>query len=205
MDFHTTPELLHQPNHQTDVYLKYYQAQVGGTMPVYRGAKYYSQSGAGIGDFFRGVFRHVVPIALQGMSSFLGQTLKARDTGANWKESVKSAIAPTTKNVLENATSAITEKLSQKGSGRRKKRRSSKSKRKAGGGGGRRRKSGGDAASNKRGSMFGGGRRKKKRSRRKGLRGKRKSPRISGHAYKRGRIPDFKKADNLFSGIKYNF
>ena len=124
MDFHS-PELGHQSNPQTDVYLKYYQAQVGGTLPVFRGAKYYSQSGAGIGDFFRGVFRHVVPIALQGMSAFLGQTLKTRDTGANWKESLKSAITPTTKNVLENAASAITEKLSKKGSGRRKKKRKS--------------------------------------------------------------------------------
>ena len=200
MDFHT-PELQHQSNPQTDIYLKYYQAQVGGTLPVFRGAKYYSQSGAGIGDFFRGVFRHVVPIALQGMSAFLGQTLKNRDTGANWKESLKSAIAPTTKNVLENATSAITEKLSQKGTGRRKKKKSGKRMKKSGGGG---RRTGADAY-NKRGSMFGGGRRKKKRSRRKGLRAKRKSPRISGSVYKWRTIPDIRKADNLFSGIKYNF
>jgi len=123
MDFHT-PELQHQSNPQTtDAYLKYYQAQVGGTLPVFRGAKYYSQSGAGIGDFFRGVFRHVVPIALQGMSAFLGQTLRSRETGANWKDSLKSAIAPKSRNILENATSAITEKLSQKGTGHRKKKR----------------------------------------------------------------------------------
>ena len=203
MDFQA-PELIHQANPQTDVYLKYYQAQVGGTLPVFRGAKYYSQSGAGIGDFFRGVFRHVVPIALQGVSAFLGQTLKSRDTGANWKESLKSAIAPTTRNVLENATSAITEKLSQKGSGRRNKRRTSNRKGKAGGGG-RKGRSARSATPNQRGSMFGGGRRKKKRSRRKGLRGKRKSVRISGTSYKRRTIPDITKANNLFSGIKYNF
>ena len=93
MDFQA-PELLHQSNPQTDVYLKYYQAQVGGTLPVFRGAKYYSQSGAGIGDFFRGLFRHVVPIALQGVSAFLGQTLKSRDTGANWKESNRLLLQP---------------------------------------------------------------------------------------------------------------
>ena len=196
MDFHA-PELEHQSNPQTDVYLKYYQAQVGGTLPVFRGAKYYSQSGAGIGDFFRGVFRHVVPIALQGVSAFLGQTLKSRETGANWKESLKSAIAPTSKNVLENAASAITEKLSQKGSGRRKKRRKT--------GGVRVGRRVGVGVYNKRGSMLGGGRRKKKQSRRKGLRAKRKSPRLSENVYKRRTIPDFKKAENLFSGIKYNF
>ena len=201
MDFHT-PEFVHQVNPQTDVYLKYYQAQVGGTLPVFRGAKYYSQSGAGIGDFFRGVFRHVVPIALQGVSAFLGQTLKSRDTGANWKDSLKSSIGPAAKNVFENATNAITEKLSQKGSGRRKKHRRGKSKP---GGIGRKRKSDRSSTNYKRGSMIGGGERKNKRTRRKGLRGKRKSPRLSGNAYKRRKIPEFTKADNLFSGIKYNF
>ena len=200
MDFHT-PELQYHSNPQSDVYLKYYQAQVGGALPVFRGAKYYSQSGAGIGDFFRGVFRHVMPIALQGMSAFLGQTLKNRDTGANWKESLKSAIAPTTRNVLENATSAITEKLSQKGTGHRKKKKSGKRKRNSGVRG----RGEGANVYNKRGGMLGGGRRKKKRSRRKGLRAKRKSTRLSKSVYKRRTIPDISRADNLFSGIKYNF
>ena len=135
------------------------------------------------------------------VSAFLGQTLKSRETGANWKDSLKSAIAPTSRNVLENATTAITEKLSQKGSGRRKKSRSGKRK----GGGRKKRKSGRSVTHYQRGSMIGGGRRKKKRSRRKGLRGKRKSVRISGNTYKRRTIPDIRKADNLFSGIKYNF
>ena len=93
---------------EADLYVKYYEAQAGGSLPVFRGAKRYNtQAGAGIGDIFRHIFRTVVPVALSGISSFLGETLRAKNTGASWKDAAKSAVTPTTKNLMEGVTGAI--------------------------------------------------------------------------------------------------
>ena len=107
------------PEHETDLYLQYYDAQVGGTLPVFHGAKRYNpQSGAGIGDIFKSVFRTVLPIALQGIGSFLGETMKAKNSGTTWKDAAKSAITPSAKNVLEGVGGVIQSKL-QAGKGRK--------------------------------------------------------------------------------------
>ena len=59
----------------------YYQLfQRGGEIPdVFRGARFsrYQQSGAGIGDFFRGLFRTLFSIAIRGAATFLGETSRA--------------------------------------------------------------------------------------------------------------------------------
>ena len=128
---------------EADIYVKYYEAQAGGSLPVFRGAKRYNaQSGAGIGDIFRSLFRTVLPVALSGISTFLGETLKARNSGSgtSWKDAAKSALGPSARNVLEGVGSAIQNKLSSRGASqggsgrhRRKRKRTStrrKSKRK---------------------------------------------------------------------------
>ena len=97
---------------EADLYVKYYEAQAGGSLPIFRGSKRYNpQSGAGIGDVFRSVFRTVLPVALQGIGTFIGETLRAKGSGANWKESARSALGPSAKNVLEGVGGAIQSKL----------------------------------------------------------------------------------------------
>ena len=59
-------------------YCKYYQSQRGGEIPVFRGG---SQSGAGLGDILRGLFRFLMPVALRGISSFAGSTLAVAQAG----------------------------------------------------------------------------------------------------------------------------
>ena len=117
---------------EADLYVKYYEAQAGGSLPILRGSKRYNpQSGAGIGDVFRSVFRTVLPVALQGIGTFIGETLRAKGSGANWKESARTALGPSAKNVLEGVGGAIQSKLStgsasspntQAGSGRKRRR-----------------------------------------------------------------------------------
>ena len=98
---------------EADLYVKYYEAQVGGSLPVFRGAKRYNtQSDAGIGDIFRHIFRTVVPVAVSGISSFLGESLRAKNSGASWKDAAKSAVSPTAKNLIEGVTGAIQTHLS---------------------------------------------------------------------------------------------
>ena len=117
---------------EADLYVKYYEAQAGGSLPIFRGSKRYNpQSGAGIGDVLRSVFRTVLPVALQGIGTFIGETLRAKGSGANWKESARTALGPSAKNVLEGVGGAIQSKLAtgsessattQAGSGRKRRR-----------------------------------------------------------------------------------
>jgi hypothetical protein len=74
-----------------DSFLRYYESQRGGEIPVFRGG----QQGEGLGDILRGILRFIAPIALRGISKFAGTTLKAREQGASWKDAAKGAIAPT--------------------------------------------------------------------------------------------------------------
>ena len=76
-----------------DLYLRYYKAQQGGSFPVFRGSKGHQQ-GAGLGDFLRSIFRTIAPVALKGITSFLGNTSQAHDRGASWKSAAKSSILP---------------------------------------------------------------------------------------------------------------
>ena len=76
-----------------DFYLRYYKAQQCGSFPVFRGRKGHQQ-GAGLGDCLRSIFQTIAPVALKGITSFLGDTSKAHDRGASWKSAAKSSILP---------------------------------------------------------------------------------------------------------------
>ena len=103
---------------QTNLYLQYYQAQTGGRLSAFEGARRV-QVGNGLGDILRGIFRHVLPIAARGASTFLSQTLSGRDGGLGWKEAAKSAIMPTAHNVVTQSLDKIGNAVqSQSGNGR---------------------------------------------------------------------------------------
>jgi hypothetical protein len=72
-------------------YCKYYQSQRGGEIPVFRGG---SQSGAGLGDILRGLFRFLMPVALRGISSFAGSTLAGTQAGMSLPNAARAAIVP---------------------------------------------------------------------------------------------------------------
>ena len=112
---------------QTNIYLQYYKAQSGGQLPAFHGARR-GQYGAGLGDILRGLFRTVFPIAMRGASSFLSETLRAKDNGAGWGAAAKSALAPAGETLLTNAVDAFnkkqnTENTEQTGNGTRRRRR----------------------------------------------------------------------------------
>ena len=91
---------------QTALYLRYYTQQAGGTLPAYSGARR-GQYGAGLGDILRGIFRAVFPIAIRGASTFLGETLKARDEGSNWKNAALAALPSTAHNIATDAAQRL--------------------------------------------------------------------------------------------------
>jgi hypothetical protein len=85
-------------------YCRYYQAQSGGEIPVFRGGR---QNGEGLGDILRGIFRFIAPLALRGISKFAGHTLDAHQKGATLKEAAKSALTPT----LDSVASGFAEQF----------------------------------------------------------------------------------------------
>lgn len=92
------------PMDKSAVYYRYYEAQRGGEIPVFRGGR---QSGEGLGDILRGIFRFIAPIALRGFTTFAGHTLDAHQRGATLKDAAKSALTPT----LNSVTSGIAEQF----------------------------------------------------------------------------------------------
>ena len=87
---------------QSDSYVRYYTSQHGGSIPVFRGSRYY-QEGAGIGDILRGIFRFIAPVAVRGLSSFAGNTLRAHEAGASLADAAKAAIAPALGDAMNGA------------------------------------------------------------------------------------------------------
>ena len=73
-------------------YCRYYQAQSGGELPVFRGGL---QNGEGIGDFFRGLLRFVAPIAMRGIKTFAGNVMEGHQKGQSLREAAKQALKPT--------------------------------------------------------------------------------------------------------------
>jgi len=86
---------------QTNLYLRYYSAQAGGSLPAFAGARR-GQFGSGLGDILRGIFRTIFPVAASGVSTFINETLRAKDAGGSWGAAAKSAISPAAHNVLTN-------------------------------------------------------------------------------------------------------
>jgi hypothetical protein len=85
-------------------YCKYYEAQRGGELPVFRGG---TQSGAGLGDILRGIFRFLMPVALRGIQTFAGNTLAATQAGVPLPLAAKTAIMPTISAVAGSAAPTI--------------------------------------------------------------------------------------------------
>lgn len=71
-------------------YCRYYDSQLGGQLPVYRGG----QHGAGLGDILRSIFRWFAPVAVRGISSFASNMLDAHQRGAPLGEAAKGAVRP---------------------------------------------------------------------------------------------------------------
>ena len=91
---------------QTNLYLRYYNAQSGGALPTFNGARR-AQYGSGLGDILRGIWRTIFPIAARGASSFLSEAVRAKDAGGSWGAAAKAAIAPTAQNVAAAALEKI--------------------------------------------------------------------------------------------------
>ena len=110
-------ERLNQDRQAQD-FLKFYRNQAGGKLPVFHAANQY---GDGIGDFFRGILRHVAPFVMPLISSvvpaFFGAANKGIDEGKTTKEAYKDAIRPG----ISAALTAVNDTLNkqQHGNGRR--------------------------------------------------------------------------------------
>ena len=78
----------------------------GMDYPVFAGARF-NQQGSGFGDILRGIFRFIFPIAARGVSTFVGEAVKAHDSGADWNCAAKSPILPTAQNVTGKALDQI--------------------------------------------------------------------------------------------------
>ena len=65
------------------------------------------QSGAGLGDVLRGIFRFLAPIALRGLSTFASRTLTGQQLGMPLALAAKSAIVPTISAVAGSAAPAV--------------------------------------------------------------------------------------------------
>lgn len=108
---------------KSDLYVRYFLGgQTGGgsvgDMPVFRGQRDYQQ-GAGFGDFFRGLLRVILPVAVRGAATFLGETSRAHDSGMSLGDAAKSALRPTAGVVLSGASEAIQRRM--QGRGRKRK------------------------------------------------------------------------------------
>lgn len=95
-------------------YCRYYEAQSGGELPVFRGGL---QSGEGIGDFFRGLLRFVAPIAMRGIKTFAGNVMDAHQKGATLKDAAKGALKPTLGAVASSIGEQLQARNDQAGSG----------------------------------------------------------------------------------------
>ena len=83
---------------------------MGGGFPVFQGARY-PQYGHGFGDVFRNILKWILPVAGQAASTFIGALASNRASGANWKDSLKSSIAPTIMSTAQSGTEQVTNAL----------------------------------------------------------------------------------------------
>jgi len=112
-------------DYKTQAYYQYFTGGgSGGEFPVYRGARRFPQYGAGIGDFFRGLFRTLFPVALRGAATFVNEAVREQGEGATLGQAAKAAFKPALGAVLNEVIArqkkADAETLQQSGSGKKK-------------------------------------------------------------------------------------
>ncbi len=78
----------------------------GGDIAVFRGAHRY-QYGNGIGDFLRGAWKFVVPLAMRAGKTLFKVGAQAMKEGATPGEAIKNAIRPALRSVLKHGGRAI--------------------------------------------------------------------------------------------------
>ena len=99
-------------------YVKYYEGQIGGGLPVFRGTKH--QKGYGLGNLFRSFYRwiqpiiktHALPALREGARSFGSETVKAVANvasdaiqGRSFEEAVKDRTEEYFKNLSNKSQS----------------------------------------------------------------------------------------------------
>ena len=102
---------------RVEAYTNHFKSQMGcEAIAVYQGMPRY-QSVKGFGDFFRGLLRRILPIALNAAKSEFYAKTDAQEQGASFSDSLKSAVRPATKAAIHGALSQIDK--AQQGSGRK--------------------------------------------------------------------------------------
>ena len=92
---------------RTQAYYEVFRtAQSGGLLPVYQGFSRY-QTGQGFGDFFRGLFRRIIPVGLSAAKTLVSSLGSSSDAGASVSDALKSAIRPTITTALQSGTEQI--------------------------------------------------------------------------------------------------
>ena len=95
------------PDARVVAYTNLFKSQMGGgAIAVYQGMPRY-QSGKGFGDFFRGLFRRILPIALNAGKSALSGISDAQEQGPSYSDTLKSAVHPTTTAAIHGALTEI--------------------------------------------------------------------------------------------------
>ena len=78
----------------------------GGAIALYQRMQRY-QTGKGFGDFFRGLLRRILPIALNVGKSALSAISDAQEQGASFSVALKPSVRPVTKAAIHGALSQI--------------------------------------------------------------------------------------------------
>ena len=105
------------PDARVMAYTNLFKSQMGGgPIALFQGLPRY-QSGKGFGDFFLGLLRRILPIALNVSKSALSAMSDAQEQGASFKDTLRSAVRQATKAAIHGALSQIDQ--AQQGSGRK--------------------------------------------------------------------------------------
>ena len=95
------------PDARVVAYTNLFKSQMGGgAIAVYQGWPRY-QRGKGFGDFFRGLLRPILPIALNVGKSALSAMSDAQEQGASFKDTLRSAVRRATKAPIHGVLSQI--------------------------------------------------------------------------------------------------
>lgn len=116
------------PDARADAYVGVFSNQQGGQLQVFRGLDRY-QSGQGFGDFFRGLLRHIIPVAVNVGKAALGAFSGAQDQGSTMQDSLRAIIRPAATAALGSTLDQINK--AQSGSGKRKRKRVYKQKKRS--------------------------------------------------------------------------